>query len=314
MPPFAVSLVLISTLLHASWNILAKRGSAMPNLFPRVLLTVAIPGVVVGLLTEWRSAALLPHTWPFLLATGAFQAAYFLGLTLGYRAGDLSLVYPLVRALPVVLVGVFDLARGQPPDGAGWTGLLLVLGGCLLVALPAARQNIGAGAARMPQAAGSWPAAAIGWAALAALGTVGYTVFDKLAAEAITATGAMGAGGAFRYGLWEFTVCAAYYLPLMAIVNRGSARRQAPSRPSRAAGLAQGVLIASLIYVTYALVLWAYQLSWQTSYVMALRQFSIVLGVVVGALLLREAVPATRIAGAAIIAGGIAVLTLAGGH
>ena len=312
MPPFAVILVLLSTLLHASWNILAKRGSATPELFPRALAAVAIPGLVVGLLTEWRSAALLPHIWPLVLGAGACQAAYFLGLTLGYRAGDLSLVYPLVRALPVLLVGFFDVARGRPPGAAGWTGLLLVLGGCLLVALPAARQHTGAGAPRTPQAAGSRPGAAMGWAALAALGTVGYTVFDKFAADAITATGGRGAAAAFRYGLWEFTVCAACFLPLMGAVNRGMARRETVSRRSPNAGIVHGVIIAALMYLTYALVLWAYQLSWQTSYVVALRQFSIVLGVVVGVLLLREAAPATRVAGAVVIVGGVAVLTFTG--
>ncbi len=312
MPPFAVILVLLSTVLHASWNILAKRGSATPELFPRVLAAVAIPGLVIGLLAEWRSTALLPHIWPLVLAAGACQAAYFVGLTLGYRAGDLSLVYPLVRALPVLLIGFFDVARGQPPGAAGWSGLLLVLGGCLLVALPAARQHTGAGAPATPQAAGSRPRAAVGWAVLAALGTVGYTVFDKFAADAITVTGGMGAAAAFRYGLWEFTICAACFLPLMSVINRGSARRQAPPQHSRAAGRMHGVLIATLMYVTYALVLWAYQLSWQTSYVVALRQFSIVLGVVVGALLLREAAPATRVAGAVVIVGGVAVLTFAG--
>ena len=314
MPPLAVILVLFSTLMHASWNILAKRDSATPELFPRVLAAVAIPGLVVGMLAEWRSAALLPHIGPLVLAAGAFQAAYFLGLSLGYRSGDLSLVYPLVRALPVVLVGIFDVARGQPPGGAGWIGLLLVLGGCLLVALPAARQHAGVRIAGVPQAARSWPSVAIGWATVAALGTVGYTVFDKLAAEAITAAGGMGAGAAFRYGLWEFTICAAFYLPLMAAVNRGRARRPAASRGTLAAGILQGVVIAALMYCTYALVLWAYQLSWQTSYVVALRQFSIVLGVVVGALLLREAAPATRVAGAVVIAGGVALLTLVGGR
>ncbi len=306
MPPFAVGLVLFSTLLHASWNILAKRGSGAPDLFPRVLLVLSIPGVLIGLLTEWRGAALLPAVWPFLLATGACQAAYFLGLTMGYRCGDLSLVYPLVRALPVLLVGAFDVVQGQAPGIVGWSGLALVLCGCLLVALPTR-------SAREPAATRSWPAAAIGWAAVAALGTVGYTVCDKLAADAITASGAAGAGAAFRYGVWEFATTTAYYLPLTRIIARRGARPRHPPRLSGKAGLVTIVLIASLMYVTYALVLWAYQLSWQTSYVVALRQFSIVVGVVVGALLLGEAAPAARISGAVIIAGGVAALTFAAG-
>ena len=317
MPPLAVSLVLFSTLLHASWNLLAKHGSGAPALFPRVLLAIAVPGLLLGLLGEWRAAALLPEIWPFLLVTGAFQAAYFLGLTMGYRAGDLSLVYPLVRALPVLLVGVFDVLRGQVPDGIGWLGLALVLGGCLLVAAPASPRRADAGWTATEAAPRRWHGAAIGWAVVAALGTVGYTIADKLAADAIAAAGSAGAGAAFRYGGWEFAVSTAWFLPLLAAVDRVRKpyreRRRASHAPS-SARLPLVVLIAALMYVTYALVLWAYQLSWQTSYVVALRQFSIVAGVVGGALLLGEAARGLRVTGAAVIVAGVATITFAGAH
>ena len=351
MPPLAVSLVLLSTLLHASWNLLAKHGSGTPALFPRVLLAIAIPGLLLGLLGEWQATALLPVIWPFLLVTGAFQAAYYLGLTMGYRAGDLSLVYPLVRALPVVLVGVFDVLRGQVPGAAGWLGLALVLGGCLLVAAPArARAAAGAPRARAQArgparktallrliergrfaerrhgaaspadaAAPRWHGAAIGWAVIAALGTVGYTVADKLAADALTAAGSAGAGTAFRYGFWEFTISTAWFLPLLAVVDRTRGRHRTRRPTSDAspqpwpARLAVIVLIAALMYITYAIVLWSYQLSWQTSYVVALRQFSIVVGVVGGALLLGETVRPLRITGAVVIVAGVAAIAFAGG-
>jgi drug/metabolite transporter (DMT)-like permease len=318
MPPLAVSLVLFSTLLHASWNLLAKRGSSAPALFPRVLMAVAVPGVLIGVLGEWRGASLLATAWPFLLVAGMFQASYFLGLTMGYRTGDLSLVYPLVRALPVLLVSGFDVLRGQVPGAAGWLGLALVLGGCLLVARPAGARR----ADRPPEQRPRWHGTAIGWAALAALGTVGYTVADKLAADAITAAGQAGGVTAFRYGLWEFTITAAYYLSSLALwdrLRRRPASRAATGPAARSPFAAEPgrwpvtVLIATLMLVTYALVLWAYQMSWQTSYVVALRQFSIVAGVVGGALLLGEAARTARIAGAVVIVAGVAAITFAGG-
>lgn len=317
MPPLAVSLVLFSTLLHASWNLLAKRGSSTPALFPRVLMAAAVPGLLIGLLGEWRGTSLLSATWPFLLVAGTFQAAYFLGLTMGYRSGDLSLVYPLVRALPVLLVSGFDVVRGQVPGAAGWLGLALVLGGCLLVARPA-----GARRADRSEQRPRWHGAAIGWAALAALGTVGYTVADKLAADAIAAAGRAGGVAAFRYGLWEFTITAAYYLSSLTLwgrLRRRPAMRSATGAAAPSPFAAEPgrwpvtVLIATLMIVTYALVLWAYQMSWQTSYVVALRQFSIVVGVVGGALLLGEAARTARIAGAVVIVAGVAAITLAGG-
>lgn len=373
MPPLAAGLVLFSTLLHAGWNLLAKRGSGAPDLFPRVLLALVVAGVLIGLLGEWRATAvlpavwpflwrgppLLPAVWPFLLVAGAFQAAYFLGLTLGYRSGDLSLVYPLVRALPVLLISLFDVLRGEVPGTAGWLGLALVLIGCLLVASPAhaPRTNPpgaagdttdrlrGMGRLRLPAGGGSarrrvsdhgppatpalrWHGAAIGWAVVAALGTVGYTVADKLAADALSAAGSAGAGAAFRYGSLEFAISAAYFLPALALVDRIRKPRPAsrsttdappptpPTPPTPPVRQPRRwpvvVLIAALMYVTYALVLWAFQASWQTSYVVALRQFSIVVGVVGGALLLGETARALRMTGAVVIVTGVAAITLAG--
>jgi len=144
---------------------------------------------------------------------------------------------------------------------------------------------------------------------IAALGTVGYTVADKLAADAISAAGRAGAGAAFRYGSWEFAVSTAYFLPLLALADRIRPPAGSAS-PARWAAIGA---IGALMYVTYALVLWAFQLSWQTSYVVALRQFSIVAGVVGGALLLGEPARALRITGALVILAGVAVITFVGG-
>jgi uncharacterized membrane protein len=58
-------------------------------------------------------------------------------------------------------------------------------------------------------------------------------------------------------------------------------------------------------------VLWAYQLSWQTSYVVALRQFSVVLGVAAGAVIFKEAAQRARLTGAVVIAVGVATLAIA---
>ena len=42
------------------------------------------------------------------------------------------------------------------------------------------------------------------------------------------------------------------------------------------------------MYTGYSLIIWAYQMSQQTSYIVALRQFSIVITVIIGSLLFHE--------------------------
>ena len=66
------------------------------------------------------------------------------------------------------------------------------------------------------------------------------------------------------------------------------------------------------VFGAYWLVLWSYQLSPQASYVVALRQFSIVIGVVIGTFLFREEAPILRISASVMIAIGIACIGIFG--
>ncbi|MCB8945767.1 MAG: hypothetical protein H6658_18620 [Ardenticatenaceae bacterium] len=50
----------------------------------------------------------MPATWPYLLVTGCFQAMYYLGLLQGYKSGDFTVVYPVARALPVLILAFVD--------------------------------------------------------------------------------------------------------------------------------------------------------------------------------------------------------------
>ena len=137
-----------------------------------------------------------------------------------------------------------------------------------------------------------------------ALAWVGYSVVDKLAAEQLSP----GAGAAARYGLAEMLFTVPYLAILMTLT--GGAARENPApwterwRQSALAGIG--------IFAAYWLILWAYQLSAYVSYVVALRQLSIVFGVVAATLLFREPAPVLRISAAVIIALGVAAIGMAG--
>ena len=314
MPPFAVGVVLFSTILHAGWNLIAKQRSDSWTTILQILAAISVPGLLIAVSTELLTTGLLRHVWPFLLGAGCAQAVYFLGLTLGYRAGDLGVVYPVTRALPVLVLGGFDLARSLSPSPTGWLGLALVAAGCIVIS-GAAGADRGA-AVRGRLARRLHPT--IGWAAVAAAGTVGYTAFDKLAAEVLSRQSGGGLLDAFRYGLWEFVISTVLYAALLAAAMRVSARRQAAA-PAAARRLSWRTLAGDWrtaaggvgMCGAYTLVLWAYQLSERASYVAALRQFSIVLGVVAGAVLMGERAPVVRIGAAVVISAGIALVSVA---
>ena len=76
----------------------------------------------------------------------------------------------------MLFLGGFDLARSLSPSAMGWLGLALVAAGCIVISLAGSPRAQGRSASGDP--ACCMPR--IGWAAVAAAGTVGYTVFDKL--------------------------------------------------------------------------------------------------------------------------------------
>jgi multidrug transporter EmrE-like cation transporter len=75
--------------------------------------------------------------WWLVLATGMAQMVYFFGLAGAYRRGDISLAYPLARALPVLLVAVISLrwGNGGQIGPLGLLGMALITIGCIILPL-----------------------------------------------------------------------------------------------------------------------------------------------------------------------------------
>lgn len=291
MSPYPLALIALSTLLHASWNLLAHARREDTTLFVRANLLVGVMGLGPVLWLEFSGDPLPREVWALLLATGFFQAVYFLGLTMGYRSGEFSIVYPVARALPVLALAVFDIARGRPPSLLGWLGMGLVTAGCLLAPLSSLRA---VGRDRYLNRT-------IFWVLVTAAGTVGYSGVDKTALEMLRP----GLVSALRYGVlqWLLTV------PYLWLFLRYVARLPVPwggRREWRRAGLAT-LFISS----AYTLILWVYQMIPQASYVVALRQFSIVIGVAAAILIFHEPAAKLRLTAAVIICAGVALVGLA---
>ena len=100
----AFILVFISVFMHAAWNFMSKKDSPSSAFY---LLAAAAGGVVwTGALffCQVDITALPWKFWMFFLISNCFEVLYFLALSNGYKKGDISLVYPLGRALPVILI------------------------------------------------------------------------------------------------------------------------------------------------------------------------------------------------------------------
>jgi drug/metabolite transporter (DMT)-like permease len=291
MSLFAIILVLISTFIHAGWNMLI-RSQQNSYTFLRITIVITLVGIGPALLAEFGETPFPPQVWFYLILAGIFQAIYYLGLSQGYQNGDFTVVYPVARALPILLIAVADVARGRAPSSIAWLGMVAVSIGCLITPMESIRNF---------KLSYYWNRAMI-WIVVTALGIAGYSIVDKVAAELIEP----GPWTAARYGIYETLFSGlAYWLVLKVL-----------GQPTGAATGWQGwkwpVVGAVGVFGAYWLILWSYQLSVQASYVVALRQLSIVIGVALGGMLFREPAPALRFSAAVMIALGVAGIVLIG--
>lgn len=131
---------LLSAVFAALTAIFAKVGiqgvdSDLATLI-RTAIIIVVLSVFVAYTGKWANPlALSPKTWLFLglsgLATGASWVCYFRAL----QIGDAAKVAP-VDKLSLVLVAIFAFTfLGERPSLREWSGIAMVAGGVLLLAL-----------------------------------------------------------------------------------------------------------------------------------------------------------------------------------
>lgn len=287
MPAAALALVLGAAGLHATWNFLAKRsaGAGAPFVW---LVDVAAAGVWTPVAVAAIIVASPRFGWAGVgLAAGSavLHVGYFLLLQLGYRLGDLSTVYPLARGVGPLLATIGGVVLlGERPGALGLLGALLVAGGVLVLARSGARS-----------AAATDKASGVGAGVLTGLFIAAYTLWD---AHAVADVGV----APLLYG-WATAIGETTLLSPVAI-------RSWPAVVATWRSFSRDVLaVAVLSPLAYLLVLVALTRA-PVSAVAPTREVSIVIGVVLGGRLLREADVTLRVVAAATVVAGVVALAL----
>lgn len=291
MSPFVVALVLCSTFMHAGWNLLARHQRNEIVFFNRMLISTAIVGFIPVILSEVLVHSLTLKAWVCVAGSGFCCGLYFFYLARAYGSSDFTIVYPVARSLPVVLVGICDMLRGRHPTHIGWIGMILVVCGSFLTPLDSVRYfDVKCYLNRTSL-----------WLLITALGTVGYTLLDKVASEVVQ----QGPATAARYGYIFFAISSAVYAMLLWIFKTGEQKTDS-------VGWKIPFFASFLNFGAYWLVLWAYQLSQQASYIVAFRQFSIVIGVIAAFIIYKEKGKVIRLTAVLLITAGLVLIGLWG--
>ncbi len=276
--------MLVAAACHTTWNLIFKAQSDRAE--------VSLGALIVGVVLLSPVFAVYPlrdvslEAWGLILLSGVFETAYVIALTAAYQAGDLSLVYPIARGTPALIVVPLSVVLlGESLSATGLLGIVLVIVGIVAAHLPE-RAALGA------QASGD-RTRAVGLALLTGLTICGYSIINKLGVQRVPVP---------LYAVLVFAVDAL----LLAIVLRVRGPLRWPLAPGR---WKPAFVIGALMIGAYAAVLAAMTQA-PLAYVVAARETGIVMTTAAGVLFLGERVAWLRIAGAASIFGGLVAIAL----
>jgi drug/metabolite transporter (DMT)-like permease len=287
-----IALVLLSALLHAAWSASIK-GSSHPLAFTLAQHVLMLPFAVLGVVS------LGAELWtPRLLACAAGTAVahglYGYWLALALARADLTLAYPIVRSTPALLPLVAIPVLGEVPSALGAAGIAVVVGGVWLVHGSGLRlRTLGA------------PALRYAWLTL--LATVGYSLSDKAAMATLAASDHRGwLPPALVWYCVIVTSSTFVFFPLV----YGRVRRAELAAVMQAEGVRAALaLVVSMI--GYGLILAAFERA-PASYVVAIRQSSVLFAAFIGVAFLGERPERGRLLGAAATVAGVALIGLGG--
>ena len=277
MTPFIAGLVLLAALLHASWNAMAKSGGTPQYSIASYRLLSAIVCLPLLFLFPLPLAA----SWPMLVASMLIHTAYYVTLSMSYRSGDLSQVYPLFRGLAPVLVvlGATVFADEYLSVGAIF-GIGLVSAGLISITFAGG-------------AVGKIPAPALGWGLATSFLIAAYTVADGMGVRA--------AGNPFSYIIWLFILEPIPIGSWLLLRDRAGWLGYMRAKPGK---ITAGALAAA---TAYAMVIYAMSVA-PMAMVSSLRETSVIFAALIGTLMFREPFGRQRIIAAILVCLGVVLI------
>lgn len=292
MSLLAFSLVLLAGLIHALWNIAAKKAGGDSRF---AFFTSALMMLVWAPLGLWLGWDAVPKwgalEWGLVGLSGVLHVVYYVILLRGYQRADLTVVYPLARGSGPLLSSLVALTfMGEQGSWAGVGGMVAVVSGVFLVAGgpglwrathdPARRDRVRLG---------------LLYGLCTGVFIASYTVVDGYAVKVMLMSpvlvdymGNFVRLGLLTPGVWR---------------DRPEALRlwRLQWKPA--------LLVATISPVSYVLVLYAMQTA-PLSHVAPAREVSMLFAALIGGHLLGEGDRVPRLLGALLIAAGVTLLGL----
>ena len=299
MTPTAFFLILASVVMHASWHFINKTGCpTYPYfcVFSFALFLTMLPLLLLSGIKFW----LLPvPVLLFIFAGGFFGMLGDVGLSWAYRTTDMSISYPLARALPVLMTMLATslFSWGKPLNGTAVAGMCVIFAGCVMTGWSNGSRKL------FSTLSGKGFAGIF----LAAVATTGYTITDSFGIRAMTEA-CKDIHPLLRAGTYsclrEFT--ALFFLLLITLPRKSMRKKFDKVLLFSWHPYAAGAIAAT----AYVLVLISMDHVSNVSFVQAFRQMSLPVGALLGFVILKERPSILRIGGLTVILAGLWISAL----
>ncbi|HEY7495741.1 MAG TPA: SMR family transporter [Candidatus Tectomicrobia bacterium] len=281
MTLFVFIVVLLSATLHAGWNFAAKRVAGNVGALWLGLCLAAVLSWPWALLVH-QSERLTLAGLPYIVATGMLHAGYFGCLARSYAVGEISLAYPVARGTGVA---------GTAVVAAAWLHETLSLLG--LVGITAI--CVGTGLVGFQKRHHQDEVTGYLYALLVGTTITGYSIIDKLA---------VGQVHPVLYISGLFSLAALLLAPYVLGRQRAACRYAYQHLKTAICLIGMGSIC------TYLLILFAFRVG-PVSYIVAVREFAVVIGALLGFLVLKERCTLRKVVGIAAITIGLVLVKMA---
>ena len=294
MPVAALLMVLVAALLHAGWNIAAKKAGGDRHFVMIGAVLIVVVWAPVGVWAGWDAVPRWgPLQWGVVVLSGLTHLVYFNVLLKGYRVSDLTVVYPVARGTgPLVSAAASVALFGETLGWHGALGVLGVCGGVFLVAggpslwraahEPARRQRVHAG---------------LVWGGLTGLLIAAYTVLDGWSVK--------------RLALSPILIDWFGNLTRLPFMLPSTLRRRDEFVDAWRRLWKLALVMAVVSPLAYVLVLYAARIA-PLSHVAPAREVSMLFAALLGGRMLGEGDRGWRAWGATLMAGGVVLLAWGG--
>ena len=294
--PLSIVFVLLSAFFHALWNYYGK-ASRSPQLF---FLWIGVFTMGVAVLAFALQLPIAPRSvWGYIAASGVIHFFYWVCLSRAYMSGEISYVYPIARSAPGFIPFFAFLFLDERLSVQGLIGIFFIVFSIYLLQQRAGGLTFKELLRYLRRPASVW--------AFATLGTVvTYSLIDKAGMAKFYAHSAQQhPWQPVTYFLTESVITMILYGGYILLSSSLQEAADIGRREWK-----KIIVTGLLCMLSYMLILYVYMTE-SVSYVVALRQSSVIFAVLLGGYLLKESQTKLRFAAAVVMVIGVLLISTA---